>query len=148
MVRKLKKETGMITFYEPTNNINYDLLTYLDEIGHNSIQFQVLCYLGKHPELKMSFRTMLAALRTPKNTLSNVLTEFIEKGIISMQFMENGLIIYSLTRNQRIRMFVEELAKLDWNETKNLAKLLDLQIEAGFDNKEKDTVFYHLLASV
>jgi len=136
----------MITFYEATTRINYDLLSYLDEIGHNSVQFQVLYFLGKHPDMKMSFRTMSAALRTPKNSLSHVITEFIEKGIIQMDFMENGLITYSMTKDHRIRTYIEELAKLDWNEKTSLSKLLDLQVTPQQNEKEGQSVFYHLLS--
>jgi hypothetical protein len=52
------------------------------------------------------------------------MTALVEKGILVDQHDSNGLTTYALSGDQRIKEYIDELAKLDWSEAINLRKQL------------------------
>jgi hypothetical protein len=145
-LRKLfKGENTMVSYTEAASRVNYDLILFLENIGCNSLKFQVLQFWGRHPQAKMTFCAMAAGLGTPKNLLGFAIAELMEKGILNMQFRENGLITYGLTEERETRTYIEELALLDRNETRNLARVMDMHPLSGSPEGDQ-SVFYHLLS--
>jgi hypothetical protein len=52
------------------------------------------------------------------------MTALVQKGILVDQHDSNGLTTYALSGDQRIKEYIDELAKLDWSEAINLRKQL------------------------
>jgi predicted DNA-binding transcriptional regulator len=62
---------------------------------------------------------------TAKINLREAIRSLIEKGILQEQDDGNGLITYSLANDPRTQEYIEELAKLDWNEIRILERQLE-----------------------
>ncbi len=135
----------MVSYTDTVIKVNYDLILFLENIGCDSVKFQVLQFWARHPQAKMTFCAMAAGVNLSKNMLGHAIADLIEKGILCMQFRENGLITYGLTEDREIRASVEELALLDWNETKSLARVIEIQPLSGSPEQDS-SVFYHLLS--
>ena len=105
--------------------VNYELLSFLKDMGCSGIQFQLLRFWGRHPRAKLSLYTIASALDTARINLRHAITALVEKDILIAQHDGNGLTTYALTSDQRTQEYIDELAKLDWGETKNLEKQLE-----------------------
>jgi len=114
----------MVTNYKINRIVKYDLLLFLKDIGCSSIQFRLLCFWGQHPKSRLSLYTVARALDTARINLRDAMTALVEKGILVDQHDSNGLTTYALSGEQRIREYVDELAKLDWSEAIKLRKQL------------------------
>jgi len=135
----------MVSYTEVANKVNYDLILFLENIGCNSMKFDILQFWGRHPQVKMTFCAMAAGLNMSRNMLGHAIADLIEKGILCMQFHENGLITYALTGDREMRSYIEKMAMLDRNETRNLARVMDIQPLSGSPEQDQ-SVFYHLLS--
>lgn len=106
--------------------VNYELLSFLKDTGCCGMQFQLLRFWGRHPRAKLSLYTIASALDTARINLRYAITALVEKDILIAQHDDgNGLTTYALTSDQRTQEYIDELAKLDWNETKSLEKQLE-----------------------
>jgi hypothetical protein len=119
-----KETTDMVTDYRINRIVNYDLLLFLKDIGCSGIQFRLLCFWGRHPKSRLSLYTVARALDTARINLRDAMTDLVEKGILVDQHDSNGLTTYALSGDQRIKEYIDELAKLDWSEAINLRKQL------------------------
>jgi hypothetical protein len=119
-----KEKTDMVTDYRINRLANYGLLLFLKDIGCSGIQFRLLCFWGRHPRSKLSLYTVAKALGTARINLRDAMTALVEKGILIDQHDSNGLTTYALSGDQRIKEYIDELAKLDWSEAINLRKQL------------------------
>lgn len=99
---------------------NYELLSFLEDIGCSSMQFQLLRFWGRHPRAKLSLYTIAYALDTARGKLRDAITALVEKGILLIQSNGKGLTTYALNSDHQSQKFIDELAKLDWSEAKNL----------------------------
>jgi hypothetical protein len=135
----------MISYSETANKVNYDLISFLENIDCTSLKFQVLQFWSRHPRAKMTFCAIAANLKASRNMLGQAMADLIEHGILCMQFRDNGLITYALTEDKEARIRVEELAALDWNETKSLARVMEIQ-PLSASPEQDPSVFYHLLS--
>ena len=113
----------MVTDYRINQIVNYDLLSFLNDIGCTRMQFKLLCFWGRHPKAKLSLYTIAKALDVSGINLRDSITALVAKGILTTQHSNNGLTTYALS-DQGTQEFIGELAKLDWSKTMNLGKQL------------------------
>jgi predicted DNA-binding transcriptional regulator len=102
---------------------DYDLLSFLKDISCTDIQFNLLCFWGRHPKAKLSLYTIAKALDTPAINLRDAMANLVGKGILMEQQNDNGLTTYALA-DQRAKEYIDELGSLDWNQTINLGRQL------------------------
>ncbi|MGB8707234.1 MAG: hypothetical protein WCD72_04705 [Dehalococcoidia bacterium] len=119
-----KERKDMVTDYKINRIMKCDLLLFLKDIGCSGIQFRLLCFWGRHPKSRLSLYTVARALDTARRNLRDAMTALVEKGILIDQHDSNGLTTYALSGDQRIKEYIDELAKLDWSEAINLRKQL------------------------
>ena len=103
---------------------NYELLSFLNDIGCSGMQFQLLRFWGRHPRAKLSLYAIAYALDAAKISLRLAIKSLVEKGILFVQHSGNGLTTYALNNDQRTQKYIDELAKLDWDEAKKMANQL------------------------
>jgi len=106
---------------------NSRLFHFLKENSRTNLELQLIRFWARHPRTKLSLYTIANALDTAKINLREAIRSLIEKGILQEQQDDNGLITYSLVDNPQTQEFIEELAKLDWNEIRILEKQLECE---------------------
>jgi len=99
----------------------YDLKSFLKDIDCTGMQFNLLCFWGRHPRAKLSLYTIAGALNTSAIKLRDAITNLVEKGILTAEHSNNGLTTYALSE-QRAREYVDELGGLDWKQTMDLIR--------------------------
>ena len=114
----------MLTDYKVNQMPSCELLSFLQDIGCNRMQFQLLRFWARHPKAKLSLYTIAYALDTARSNLRHSITSLVEKGILLKQCNSKGLTTYSLNSEQQAQKYIDELARLDWNEAKSLEKQL------------------------
>lgn len=114
----------MVTGYRMNRTVYYDLLSFLRNIGCTGTQFKILCLWGRHPKAKLGLYTLARTLDCAKIDLRDAIAALVGKNILVAQHDTNGFTIYSLSGDQRIQEYVDELAKLDWSETISLGRQL------------------------
>jgi predicted DNA-binding transcriptional regulator len=100
--------------------MNNDLFIFLKDIGCSDMQFQLLCFWGRHPKAKLTLKTVAIALDASKNSVRDAIAALVEKGILVAQHNGNGLTTYALSGDERTQRCIDELAKLDWSSIKNI----------------------------
>lgn len=113
----------IVTDYTTSRLIDYDLLSFLKGISCTHMQFMILCYWGRHSKTKLSLYTIARALDVSAIKLRDAITNLVEKGILTTQHNNDGLTTYALSAHQ-IREYIDELGRLDWNQTMNLRRQL------------------------
>jgi len=103
---------------------NSRLFNFLKENSHTNLELQLIHFWARHPRAKLSLYTIANALDTARINLRESIRILIEKGILQEQEDGNGLITYSLAADSDTQEYIEELAKLDWNEIRILEKQL------------------------
>ena len=121
---KLKYMSAHTLHQEECETTNYDLLSFLKDIGCSGMQFKLLCFWGRHPRARLSLYTIARALDAARLDLRDAITALLEKGILTAQHNGDGLTTYTLSDNQRAQECIDELAKLDWSGALNLRKQL------------------------
>jgi hypothetical protein len=111
-------------YQEECEATNYDLLSFLKDIGCSGMQFKLLCFWGRHPRAKLSLYTISRALDAIRIDLRDAIADLVEKGILAAQDNGDGLTTYTISDNQRAQEYIDELAKLDWSGALNLRKQL------------------------
>ena len=106
---------------------NSRLFHFLKENSRTNLELQLIRFWARHPRTKLSLYTIANAMDTAKVNLREAIKSLIEKGILKEQQDDNGLITYSLVNNPQTQEFIEELAKLDWNEIRILEKQLECE---------------------
>jgi hypothetical protein len=114
----------MVTDYRRNLKVNYDLLSFLKDIGCSGIQFKLLYFWSRHPRAKLSLYTIVRAEDSARIDLRYAIIALLEKGILIAEHNGDGLTTYTLSGGKRIRQCIEELAKFDWSEVINLRKQL------------------------
>jgi predicted DNA-binding transcriptional regulator len=104
---------------------NSQLFNFLKENSQTNLELRLIHFWARHPRAKLSLYTIANALDTAKINLRESIRSLIDKGILNEQEDGNGLITYSLTNNPESQEYIEELAKLDWNEIRILEKQLE-----------------------
>jgi predicted DNA-binding transcriptional regulator len=104
---------------------NSRLLNFLKENSRTNTELQLIHFWARHPRTKLSLYTIANALDTARINLREAIRSLIERGILQEQQDGNGLITYSLAGDPQAHEYIEELAKLDWNEIKVLEKQLE-----------------------
>jgi hypothetical protein len=122
-----EEEINMITSYRINRIENYELVSFLKDIGCSDMQFKLLCFWGRHPRSSLSLYTVARALNTVKINLRYAIRALVEKGILTERSDSNGLTTFALSGSQRIQEYIGCLAKLDWGELTNLRKELKEQ---------------------
>ena len=106
---------------------NSRLFHFLKEHSRTNLELQLIRFWARHPRTKLSLYTIANALDTAKINLREAIGSLIEKGILQEQQDNNGLITYSLVNDPKTLEYIEELAKLDWNEIRILEKQLECE---------------------
>jgi predicted DNA-binding transcriptional regulator len=104
---------------------NSSLYHFLKENSGSNIELQLIRFWARHPRTKLSLYTIANAMDTARINLREAIRSLIEKGILQEQQDGNGLITYSLVSDPQTQEYIEELAKLDWNEIRVLEKQLE-----------------------
>jgi predicted DNA-binding transcriptional regulator len=104
---------------------NSRLFNFLKENSRTNFELQLIHFWARHPRAKLSLYTIANALDTAKINLRESIRSLIEKGILQEQEDGNGLITYSLASNPQAHEYIEELARMDWNEIRVLEKQLE-----------------------
>ncbi|HIE17884.1 MAG TPA: hypothetical protein EYP71_06775 [Dehalococcoidia bacterium] len=104
---------------------NNRLFQFLKENSCSRLELQLIRFWARHPRAKLSLYTIATALDTAKINLREAIRNLIEKGILQEQQDGNGLITYSLTDNPKTHEYIDELARLDWNQMRILQKQLE-----------------------
>jgi predicted DNA-binding transcriptional regulator len=104
---------------------NSQLFNFLKENSQTNLELQLIHFWARHPRAKLSLYTIANALDTARINLRESIRSLINKGILHEQEDGNGLITYSLANNPETQEYIEELAKLDWNEIRILEKQLE-----------------------
>jgi hypothetical protein len=104
--------------------VTNDLLSFLKNNNVNSMQFELIRFVVRHPKAKLSFYVIARALGTASTELGNALVALIEKDILIAEINENGLSTYSLSGSNKTDAYIRELAALDWSEAMGLKRLL------------------------
>ena len=89
------------------------------------LELRLLRFWGRHPRAKLSLYTIAGALGAARLDLRQAIAILAEKGILKAQHNSNGLTTYSLSDDRQTQEYLEELAGLDWGETKILEKQLE-----------------------
>ncbi len=113
----------MVIDYRISRRVDYDLLSFLEDMNCTGMQFKILCFWGRHPKAKLSLYTIARALDTSAINLRDAIANLVEKGILTAQHNNDGLTTYALA-DQRTKGYIDELGGLDWNQTMNLEKQL------------------------
>jgi predicted DNA-binding transcriptional regulator len=121
----VKGETAMVIDCVQYRVANSRLFHFLKENSHNNLELQLIRFWARHPRAKLSLYTIASALDTAKINLREAIRALIAKGLLQEQQDGNGLITYSLTSDQQMNEYIEELARLDWNEIRILEKQLE-----------------------
>ena len=106
---------------------NSRLFHFLKENSRTNLELQLIRFWARHPRTKLSLYTIANALDTAKINLREAIRSLIEKGILQEQQDVNDLITYSLVSDPQTQEYIEELAKLDWNEIRILEKQLECE---------------------
>lgn len=106
---------------------NSRLFHFLKENSSTNLELQLIRFWARHPRTKLSLYTIANAMDTAKINLREAISSLIEKGILQEQQDNNGLITYSLVDDPQTHEFIEELARLDWNEIRILEKQLECE---------------------
>jgi DNA-binding transcriptional ArsR family regulator len=114
----------MITDTRIDASVNHDLLSFLKNIRCTTVQFKILFFLGRHPRSRLSFYTVAKALDAARLDLRNAMTALVEQGILTER-RDSGLTTYALAYDERINVYMDELAKLDLARAIYLRKQLE-----------------------
>jgi len=104
---------------------NSKLFHFLKANSRTSLELQLIRFWARHPRARLSLYTIASAMDTARINLREAIRSLIEKGILQEQEDGNGLITYSLASDPQTQEYIEELAKLDWNEIRILEKQLE-----------------------
>ena len=121
----VKGESAMVIDCIQYRVANSGLFHFLKENSRTNLELQLIRFWARHPRAKLSLYTIASALDTAKINLREAIRSLIDKGILQEQQDGNGLITYSLTNDPQTHEYIEELARLDWNEIRVLEKQLE-----------------------
>lgn len=104
-----------------------DLYSFLEEHGNNRVKRELLAFWGRHPDAKFSRLVICYALDCSKLETKGTLKLMVEKGLLDENSTNNGVTLYSLTRNEEKRRPVLELAALEWDNWQVLLRRIGLK---------------------
>ena len=120
----------MVTDYKISRLVDYDLLSFLRDIGCTPAQFKLLCFWGRHPKAKLSLYTIARALDTSAINLRNEISGLVEKDILTARHNGDGLTTYALS-DRETQGYIDELGNLDWNQLSSLGRELKEETVEG-----------------
>lgn len=114
----------MVTGYQTKSKVNNDLLSFLTDNEGSETEFDLLRFIGRHPKAKLNFYVITQAFRITPIDLGRALMALVERDILMYQLDDNGLVTYSLSRDEKTHAYIQELASLDWSVAMSLKKEL------------------------
>jgi hypothetical protein len=114
----------MVTGYMAKSRVNNELLSFLTDNGCSQVEFDLLRFMGRHPEAKLSFYVITTAFRIAISDLGNALMALVERGLLVHLLNDKGLVTYSLSADEETRAYMHQLASLDWSAAMALKKEL------------------------
>jgi hypothetical protein len=112
----------MVTECKAKSVINDDLLSFLTDNECSEIEVDLLRFMGRHPNAKLSFYAITKAFRISTADLGNALMALVEGDILVHRLDDNGLVTYSLSADEKIRAYIHNLADMDWTAAMALKK--------------------------
>jgi hypothetical protein len=97
-----------------TVSIQEGLYHFLEEHGNNRIKRELLDFWGRHPDARFSRYVICFALDCGKLEAERALKAMVDAGLVD-NHENNGVTLYSLTKNEEKRRPVLELVALDWD---------------------------------
>ena len=101
-----------------------NLYRFLEQHGNNRVKRELLAFWGMHPNAKFGRRAICYALDCSKLEAERALRALVNAGLVDTH-MNNGLTLYSLTRNEAKRRAVLELATLGWDQRQLMLKRIE-----------------------
>lgn len=114
----------MVIEYMNRSRATSDLLAFLADNKCSDTEFDLLRFMGRHPQAKLSFYVIIRAFRIAAIDLGNALMALVERGLLVHCLDDNGLVTYSLSGEERARGYIRKLASLDWSVAMALKKEL------------------------
>jgi len=102
-----------------------NLSRFLQQQENNRVKRELLAFWGMHPNAKFGRRAIFYALDCGKLEADRALRALVEVGLIDTHHVNNGLVLYSLTRNEAKRRAVLELATLGWEQRQLVFKRIE-----------------------
>ena len=102
------------------------LFRFLEEYGKNREERELLAFWGMHPNARFTRYAICYGLDCSKLEANRGLMSLVEEGIIDTS-SSNGLIFYSLTKNEEKRRPVMKLAALGWDQWLAMLRQLEKQ---------------------
>jgi len=112
----------MATNCKKTPIANSDLLSFLKDNDCNTLHFDVLRFVGKHPNARLSLSVLARATGKKKVDLANAIVPLIEQDILAACQDDNGVTTFSLSSNLTSQCYILKLAGLDWSAAGRLRK--------------------------
>jgi hypothetical protein len=100
------------------------LQCFLAEHGSNWVKRELLLFWGLHPNAKFNRFAICYAVDGSRLYTKIALRDMVEAGLVDTH-VNNGEILYSLTRNDARRRPVIELAALGWDQWQVMLRHLD-----------------------
>ena len=123
----------MVTGYVAKSRVNNELLSFLTDNECNQVEFDLLRFMGRHPEAKLSFYVITTAFRIAVSDLGNALMALVERGLLVHRLNDKGLVTYSLSADEKIHAYIHKLASQDWSVSMALKKELKDNTVCYFD---------------
>jgi len=98
-----------------TASTQESLYRFLEKYGNTREERELLAFWGMHPNARFTRYTICYGLDCSKQEANRALMALVEAGVIDTNSC-NGLIFYSLTKNEEKRRPVVELAALGWDQ--------------------------------
>jgi len=95
--------------------VNDDLLSFLTDNECSEVEFNLLRFMGQHPNAKLSFYAITRAFRIATAELGSALMALVERDILAHRVDDNGLVTYSLTTDENTCANIRKLAAMDWS---------------------------------
>ncbi len=100
---------------------------FIKEFSEDLCSLELLLYFSRHPHARFNRSAVLHATTTKKFDTDKALKTLIEKKIV-VSFLENGITLYALTKNEPIHSLAAELVSIDQRQWQIiLGQLLDAQ---------------------
>lgn len=101
-----------------------ELYRFLEEHGNNRVKRELLNFWGRHPDARFSRYAICFALDCGKLEAEKALRAMVDAGLVD-NHKNNGLTLYSLTKNEEKRRRVLELAAVGWDQWNIMIKRME-----------------------
>ncbi len=109
------------------NRLEDRLCDFIKNFGDDLCSLELLLFFGRHPNVRFNRTAVLHALNTGRIDCGIALKRLVERRLV-VTCAENGVSLYSLTKEEPTRSLVSELMKVDQRQWQNvLEQILNSQ---------------------